>query len=49
MKQILVLERALLARMRIKDALSSADIRLIEVETEGEAVLSLQKYKTTWI
>lgn len=45
MKQILVLERAMLARMRIKDALSSADIRLIEVETEGEAVLSLQKYK----
>lgn len=47
MKQILVLERALLARMRLKEALSSAEVRLIEVETEAEAVFSLQKYKNT--
>lgn len=45
MKQILVLERALLARVRIREALSSADINLVEVESEQDAVISLQKNK----
>lgn len=45
MKNILVYERALLARMRIREALESIDVKLIEVETEHEAVQSLHKFK----
>ncbi len=45
MKNILVYERALLARMRIREALESIDVKLIEVESEHEAIQSLHKFK----
>lgn len=45
MKQILLFDRALLVRMRIKEALMSSFVRIIEVENEMELFTALQKYK----
>lgn len=46
MKQILLFDRAMLIRMRIKEVLSSSFVRIIEVENEMELFTALQKYKT---
>ncbi len=45
MKQILLFDRAMLVRMRIKEALASSFVRIIEVENEMELNTALQKYK----
>lgn len=45
MKQILLFDRAMLIRMRIKEVLTSSFVRIIEVENEMELFTSLQKYK----
>ena len=43
MKQILLFDRALLVRMRIKEALASANVKIHEVESESEALNMVQK------
>lgn len=45
MKQILLFDRALLVRMRIKEALASSNVKIHEVESESEVFAMLQKYK----
>lgn len=45
MKQILLFDRAMLVRMRIKEALASSFVKIIEVENELEMNNALQKYK----
>lgn len=43
MKQILLFDRALLVRMRIKEALASVNVKIHEVESETEALNMVQK------
>lgn len=43
MKHVLVFERAMLARLKIREALSALDIKLTEVETESEAMQQLMR------
>lgn len=43
MKQILLFDRALLVRMRIKEALASSNVKIHEVESESEALNMVQK------
>lgn len=43
MKHVLVFERAMLARVKIREALSELDIKLTEVETETEAMQQLMR------
>ncbi len=45
MKQILLFDRALLVRMRIKEALASSNVKIHEVESESEVFAMFQKYK----
>lgn len=46
MKQILLFDRAMLIRMRIKEALAASFVKIIEVENEMELFTALQKYKS---
>jgi DNA-binding response OmpR family regulator len=45
MKQILLFDRALLIRMRIKEALATSSVKIHEVESESEVFNILQKLK----
>lgn len=45
MKQILLFDRAMLVRMRIREVLESDVIKIYEVESESEVFAALQKHK----
>jgi DNA-binding response OmpR family regulator len=45
MKQILLFDRAMLIRMRIKEALATSNVKIHEVESEYEIFNAIQKYK----
>lgn len=46
MKQILLFDRAMLIRMRIKEALATSDVKIHEVESEYEIFNAIQKFKS---
>jgi DNA-binding response OmpR family regulator len=45
MKQILLFDRAMLIRMRIKEALATSNVKVHEVESEYEIFNAIQKFK----
>lgn len=45
MKQILLFDRAMLVRMRIKEALSTSEVKVLEVESESEVFNTITKLK----